>query len=107
MEGYGYGEFEGLKQIAELELSNSAWEFDLLGVWLDNKGRYYLGTDAGCSCPIPWDNYSREALTGPLTAEQAREEATSLIESSRPQEADSWQLGVDEWEAKSLLAQII
>ena len=74
---YGYGEFEGLESLAEIELSGGSWEFDLLGIWKGEDG-YYLGTDSGCSCPIPFENYQRESLTGPLTRVQAVEESNSL-----------------------------
>lgn len=64
--------------IYELELDNEDWSFNIVGLWKDEKG-YYLGTDSGCSCPIPWESHTADDLTGPLTAEQAREETASLI----------------------------
>lgn len=73
-----YGELPGLKKVDELELSDVAYDFDLIGVWKDESG-YYLGTDSGCSCPTPWESHTREDLTGPLTADQAREEIESLV----------------------------
>lgn len=75
-----YGEFDNLTSLGDIGLDNQPWEFYLLGVWRDEAGMYYLGTDSGCSCPIPWENYTRDALTGPLTLEQAREETLSLVE---------------------------
>ena len=73
-----YGEFEGLASLGEFDLDKTPYEFYVLGIWQDGDGLYYLGTDAGCSCFAPWENYSRDALTGPLTLEQAREESLSL-----------------------------
>lgn len=75
---YNYGEFEGLESIEQIELDGEPWSFYLIGIWQDEEGLYYLGTDSGCSCPIPFENYSRDSLTGPLTREQAIEESTSL-----------------------------
>jgi len=63
--------------IGEVYLSEPDYSFDLLGV-LRGKDGYYLGTDSGCSCPSPWESHTMDDFTGPLTAEQAREEATSL-----------------------------
>lgn len=60
---------------------DGAYQFDLVGLWKDESG-YYIGTDSGCSCPTPWDNHTREDLTGPLTADQAREEIESLARTS-------------------------
>lgn len=68
----------GLEVITVIELTEPDYSFDLLAVWKGENG-YYLGTDSGCSCPIPFENFDGvEDLTGPLTAEGAREEATSL-----------------------------
>lgn len=63
--------------VAEVSLSEPDWSFDLLGIWKTEDG-YYLSTDSGCSCPTPWESHTDDDLTGPLTASQAREEATSL-----------------------------
>ncbi len=76
---YTYGKFDGLEMIAEIDLSEPDYSFDLLGVWKGADG-YYLSTDSGCSCPTPWESHTKDDLTGPLTAAQAREEATSLWE---------------------------
>ena len=73
-----YGIFKELRGPLELDLGYEPYEFYLVGVWIDDAGDYYLGTDSGCSCPTPWEYYRPEALTGPLTYEQAAEEITSL-----------------------------
>mgnify|MGYP001614969264 CR=1 FL=1 len=65
------------ESVAEVELSEPCWSFDLLGIWKAEDG-YYLSTDSGCSCPTPWESHTDDDLTGPLTASQAQEEATSL-----------------------------
>lgn len=82
------GVFDGLTQVAEIDLSEPDYSFDLLGIWKDANGGYYLGTDSGCSCPSPWENHTRDDLTGPLTADQAREEARSLKQFSYQKEYD-------------------
>lgn len=70
------------------DLAEPDYSFDLLAIWKNEKG-YYLATDSGCSCPAPFEDYnSVEDLTGPLTAEQAREEATSLWKGSYSSEYD-------------------
>jgi len=84
-EGYyweRYGQFDGLTRLDTIELDNEAYSFNLLGLWKGEDG-YYLATDSGCSCPTPWESTTREELTGPLTANDATEEATSLIEGAR------------------------
>lgn len=65
------------EDVVSIDLGEPDYSFYLLGVWKTEDG-YYLSTDSGCSCPMPWENHSEGDFTGPLTAEQAIEEATSL-----------------------------
>lgn len=81
-------ENHGLTLVSEVELSEPCYSFDTLAVWRDEVG-YYLATDSGCSCPSPFENYHTKAdLTGPLTAEQAKEEAGSIKKNSYEPEYD-------------------
>ena len=64
-----------------IHLADISYEFDILGVDIREDG-IYLGTDNGCSCPSLWENHTKDDFTGPLTAEQAREEAMSLWENT-------------------------
>ena len=64
-----------------LSLSYPVYAFNILGVDIREDG-IYLGTDSGCSCPIDWENHTKDDFTGPLTVEQAREEAMSLWENT-------------------------
>lgn len=62
----GYGEPDvyyspekfGLTQIAEVELSEPCYSFDMLVVWKDAQGNKYSAQDAGCSCPSPFEDYT-------------------------------------------------
>lgn len=68
----------GLEYIGEADLSEPNYSFDLIGAWKGRDG-IYISTDSGCSCPSPWENHGQlEDFTGPLTAEQAIQEATNL-----------------------------
>jgi hypothetical protein len=35
-----------------------SYEFDIFAVWRDANGDLYYATDAGCSCPSPFENYT-------------------------------------------------
>lgn len=61
----------------EADLDDEPYQYYVLGVWNRSDG-YYMGTDAGCSCYSPWENYTADDLTGPLTFEQVAEESNSL-----------------------------
>ena len=64
-----------------INLSYPDYAFNILGVDIREDG-IYLGTDNGCSCPSYWENHTKDDFTGPLTVEQAREEAMSLWENT-------------------------
>ena len=71
-------ESEGVTDLGLIGLSEPDYSFDLAWVLGTPEG-FYLGTDSGCSCPSPFENYrSLDYFTGPLTAEQAIEELDNL-----------------------------
>lgn len=48
-------------QVFDLELIRSvdvagSYEFDIIAIWKDKDGRYLIGHDTGCSCPVPFEN---------------------------------------------------
>ena len=71
-------ESEGVTDLGTIDLSEPNYSFYLAWVLGTPEG-FYLGTDSGCSCPSPFENYrSLDDFTGPLTADQAIEELDSL-----------------------------
>lgn len=49
----------GLVPVAELELSEPDYSFDLVMVWEHTEtGQLYVGYDSGCSCPSPFEDYT-------------------------------------------------
>ena len=67
-----------LTYIGSAELQWEPWSFYEVAGWRGPDG-LYIATDSGCSCPTPFDWLkSPDQLTGPLTADQAVEEITSL-----------------------------
>lgn len=90
----------GLTFIGEADLAEPDYSFDLVGVWKGEEG-YYLATDSGCSCPTPFEDYNDVSdLTGPLTADQAKEEATTLW-------TESYGGGYDPEGFQSLMSDIV
>lgn len=67
-----------LENVGGAELQWESWSFYVVEAWKGPDG-FYIATDSGCSCPMPFEWLkSVDQLTGPLTAEQAIEEITSL-----------------------------
>lgn len=68
----------GCEMICNHDLKEDEYSYDIVTV-LHSSGGFYIGTDSGCSCPSPFENYrSLSQFTGPLSAEQCAEEYTSL-----------------------------
>ena len=53
--------------VAELDRSDHSYQFDYLRVVRSEDGRYFYGTDSGCSCPSPFEDFHRESDWTPLT----------------------------------------
>ena len=85
-------ESEGVTDLGIIDLSEPNYSFYLAWVLGTPEGFYlawvlgtpegfYLGTDSGCSCPSPFEDYrSLDDFTGPLTAEQVIEELDNLAQ---------------------------
>ena len=56
------------------------WNWEAIECRKDSDGQYWLGTDDGCSCYSPFENYADDTAnwTGPLTCAQAVAEFTNL-----------------------------
>ena len=53
----------GLSVVAEVEYSDGCYQFDTRIVWKDNEtGKLYTARDAGCSCPVPFEDYNRSNI---------------------------------------------
>jgi hypothetical protein len=48
----------GLTTVGEVEWTAPCYDFDLTVVWEDNHGNLYWGSDAGCSCPSPFEDFT-------------------------------------------------
>lgn len=50
----------GAELVAELDLSEPNWSFDLVCVWRRvSDGALFGAADAGCSCPVPFEDFGR------------------------------------------------
>lgn len=46
----------GLELIRDVELTDEPYRFNIIAVWKDKEtGDLYMGEDAGCSCPTPFE----------------------------------------------------
>lgn len=61
------------------DLVTEPYTYDVLMV-IKHEGEYYIGTDSGCSCPYPFENYNGlDDMTGPMTLEHVIDSARALV----------------------------
>lgn len=49
----------GLVKVTEFERSEPSWSFDTFVIWYSAEtDTYYWGSDSGCSCPSPFEDFS-------------------------------------------------
>lgn len=87
---YGSPEKFGLEVVGHVEDPQACYSFDDLIVWRHEDGRLFYATDAGCSCPSPFEDYrSIESLTPIVdTAESWASFQKDVDEHCRPCEYD-------------------
>lgn len=51
----------GLTIVADAD-AGEMYEFDMFVIWVDASGTYWWDSDAGCSCPTPFDDMNLENM---------------------------------------------
>ncbi len=59
---YYHPEKSGLKILWQIDTGGS-YEFDMFVVWQHQDGTLWYDSDAGCSCPTPFEDAKLKALT--------------------------------------------
>jgi len=73
-------EKHGLETIGEISWSEPNWDFDLTCVWKQARGKFYIASDSGCSCPSPFEDFTAvEDLEGPFTKAELRKRLMSMV----------------------------
>lgn len=46
----------GLQLVTSYDRDNEPYNYNLVVLWMDlETGKYYVGEDSGCSCPVPFE----------------------------------------------------
>ena len=46
----------GLEIVGSFDFAEEDYSFDMCVVWKETRGKYWIGTDSGCSCPSPFED---------------------------------------------------
>jgi hypothetical protein len=65
----------GLTPVAELELDNESYQFNIRMAWRHADGRLLTARDSGCSCPSPFETYTSLEQLDPVNVEELENEA--------------------------------
>lgn len=60
----------GLTPVGEVEWTTPCYDYDTSVVWRTADGLYRAASDAGCSCPTPFESYALDTIDGPFTAHE-------------------------------------
>ena len=82
---YYNAESFGLTRVDEIDLSDGFYQFDIVCVWKDAGAKHYWAEDSGCSCPLPFEDYTTIEKTTPLDNDHDFEELKKIID-----EENSW-----------------
>lgn len=95
----------GLEVVGEMEWSEPDYSFDMLVVWKDQRGQYWIGEDSGCSCPSPFEDIDDiNELDGPYTEEDLRKRVNYRIED---RVGEGWHYGYPKSELKRQASDIL
>lgn len=53
----------GLEIVGDAEWADEPYRFDLTVIWKNSDGEYLVASDSGCSCPEPFEEYTKDDLT--------------------------------------------
>jgi hypothetical protein len=74
-----------MEQVGEVD-PNEVYQFDTVGLWRHKEtGKLYWDSDSGCSCPVPFDNFTPKPL--PETWEQFKAEVDANGDTSENRNA--------------------
>lgn len=77
---YNPGDF-GLEVVGDIEWRDCYYEFDFTAVWKESRGKYWVGSDSGCSCPSPFEDITDiNELDGPYNKDGLRKRLDWLIQ---------------------------
>lgn len=69
-----------LEVMGEIEWSEPNYDFDMTVVWKSKRGQYWVGSDSGCSCPSPFEDFKGvEDLDGPYDKRALRTQLNHMI----------------------------
>ena len=63
----------GLETIGTIDLSEGSYDFHVVAVFKESRGRYWIGRDSGCSCSYPFEFVEEiNQLDGPHNKDNLR-----------------------------------
>lgn len=88
-----------LVPVAEVDYSDGNYQFDFRAVWKhEPSGRLYTARDSGCSCPSPFEDYTK--------LEDLDELDLALLEKEVQGELDSSYASLSELDAANFLRAV-
>lgn len=77
---------DSLTYVGGFDWDHEDWQFNLTSVWKEARGRYFVASDSGCSCPSPFEdiNYTDDkGVFGPYNKSELRAYLERLLKGER------------------------
>ena len=93
---------DGLKWFGDVDLDEPCYSFNLIGVWRDPAdGSWLWAEDRGCSCPRPFEDFTKREDLTPATPHEIAAEILKRVED----ETDDVKAGAVEFIARMMDAR--
>ena len=76
---YNQPEHFGLQFIGSLQWGEPDWDFNITAVLHDGEDKFYVINDSGCSCPMPFEDFTSLDKVEPKTKWEVIAELTERL----------------------------
>ena len=83
---------DSLQFVDSFDWDHESWQFNITQVWKEKRGRYFVASDSGCSCPSPFQsiNYTDDkGVYGPYNKTELKAYFERLLKEERGMRPES------------------
>lgn len=77
---------DSLAYVGSFDWDHEQWQFNITQVWKEARGRYFVASDSGCSCPMPFEDITYtddDGVYGPYNKTELKAYFERMIQAER------------------------